>query len=260
MSVKTVSLETFFESEKAQGISVFLGGRPTVEVVDLSPEEVAAVNKCISDTAYLLRKSAPSIAADFEKQRSLFLKFAQIAKGIFPESKPIQYPSQTGGIGVIPLIPQLIKYAATPSSTYPCYTSYPANSWDITFTAGTPAFIFGDGTNFYKASPTTNMHALLVVMQNGLVEIGTSPKIVQQRIRTSAESKYGIFATNPIAEIPVEPNKTIYQHMTLGAIPVYYDFGIEWKVLPIQSGISTLKLIGLGFYEHDLLSDVKYVS
>jgi len=257
---KTVVLEKYFEEEKRMGISVFFGGRPTVEIAELSAEEAAALDRCINDVAALLRKVAPSIAADWERHRSVFHKFAAVAKGIFPESKPIQYPSQAGGIGVIPLIPQVIKYAATASATYPCYTNYATNSWEMSLTAGTAAYIFGDGTNFYKASPTTNQHALLVIMQNGLIEIGSSPKIVQQRIRTSAESKYGVFATNPLVEIPVEPNKTIYQHMTLGAIPVYHDFGIEWKVLPIKSGTSTLKLLGLAYFEHDLLSDTLYVS
>lgn len=257
---KTQVLTELFAPEKAAGISIFLGGRQTAEYVDLSPEEIAAVNQAIDSEVALLRKTAPSLAADFEKHRSVFLKFASIAKGVFPESKPIQYPSQTGGIGVLPIIPQAIRYAATPSSTYPCYTSYPANSWDISLTAGTAAYIFGDGTNFYKASPTTLKHALLVIMQNGLIEIGTSPKIVQQRIWTSAETKYGAITTNPIAEIPIEPNKTIYQHMTPGVIPVYHDFGIMWKILPAVSGTSTLKLLGLVFFEHDLFADTVWVA
>jgi len=257
---KTVDLASLFEEEKRAGISLFLGGRPTVEYVELSDAERAAIDRCVNQTLAILRKTAPSLASEFERHRSIFHKFGGIAKGIFPEAKPIQFPSQAGGIGVNPIIPQAIKYAATPSSDYPCYTSYTTNKWTISLTAGTAAYIFGNGTNYYKASPTTNKHALMVIMQHGLIEIGSTPSIIQQKLWTQAESKYGIWATHPVAEIPIEPNKTIYQYNTIGVIPVYHDFGIQWGILPAESKTATLKLVGLVFYEHDFLSDLTWVS
>jgi hypothetical protein len=253
-------LDTLFSAEKAKGITFFWGGRTEIEYVQPKPEEIAAIDACINDALSVLRKTSPSLAADYEKHRTVFHKFGGIAKAKFPGKKTITYPSQTGTIGCLPLFPQAIRYVATPSATTPAYTSYATNSWDISLTAGTAAYILGDGTNFYKASPTTEKHSLLVIIQNGLVEIGTSPKIAQMRIWTQAETKYGIWVTNPIKAIPIEPGKVLYQYNTLGVIPVYHDFGIMWKILPDATGTSTLPLLGMVFYEHDLYSDTTWIA
>jgi hypothetical protein len=256
----THNIDALFKAEKDRGINFFWGGRLEIEYIPPKTEEIAAVDFCVDNVLSVLRKTAPSLAADFEKHRTVFQKFAGIAKAKFPGRKTVQFPSQTGGIGVLPLFPQAVKYVGTPGPSAPAYTSYATNSWDISLTAGTAAYIFGDGTNYYKASPTTEQHSLLVIIENGLVEVGSTPKISQMRIWTSAETKYGIVTTNPVKAIPIEPNKTLYQYNTPGVIPVYHDFGIQWKILPEATGTSTLPLLGLVFYEHDLYPDTTWLS
>jgi hypothetical protein len=260
MAPGTQALDALFKPEKERGINFFWGGRTSIEYTTPKPEEIEAVDLCINNALSVLRRTSPILATDYEKHRSVFHKFAGIAKAKFPGNKPIMFPSQTGTIGCLPLIPQAIRYVASPDATKPAYSSYALNSWDISLTAGTPAYILGDGTNFYKASPTTEQHSLIVIIENGLIEIGTSPKIAQMRLWTQAETKYGIWAANPIKAIPIEPGKVLYQYNTLGVIPIYHDFGIMWKILPDTTGISTLPLLGMVFYEHDLYPDTKWLA
>jgi hypothetical protein len=259
MSATSYKLAKLFEPE-LKNIAIFFGGREDIEYLPLTEAEVAAVDKSIDQGLNVLRRVSPTIAANFEMHRTFFQKCAGIAKAKFPGQKTVQYPSQAGGIGAALLFPQALKYAATPSATSPCYTSYTTNSWDISLTAGTAAYILGDGTNFYKASPTTEAHSLVAICHNGLLEIGSTPRIIQHRIWTQAETKYGIWATQPLAEIPIEPNKVLYQYNTIGALILTHDFGVMWKILPKSSGTSTLPLLGMVFYEHDFAPDTKWVA
>jgi len=56
-------------------------------------------------------------------------------------------------------------------------------------------------------------------------------------------------------------SKAIYQYPTpLGAVPVFYDRGVRWGFLPEVSGTSTIKLLGLVFYEHDFASTFKWIT
>ncbi|MCD6240370.1 hypothetical protein J7K27_02445 [Candidatus Bathyarchaeota archaeon] len=255
-----ISISDLFKSEIERGINILSLGRTELDYVDLKPSERDAVNRVIDLVVNHLGLISPTLAREFESQRSAFIKWAGVAKALFPEEKPITFPSQVGTIGVLPLFPQAIKYAATPSSSTPCYTDYSANSWDISLTAGTAAYIFGDGTNYYKASPQTGKHSMLVVAQNGLVEIATTPKIQQYKIYSETESKYGIFVVSPVQDVSIDPNKPIYLYSTPGMLPVYHDFGVMFKILPNVSGTSSIRLLGLVFYEHDLFSDTVYIS
>lgn len=255
-----MKLEELFAEERQRGIDIFFGGRESVEYIKPTQREIGEIEKCLNIAQSRLAKVSPTLAAEFANQKSLFIKFGGIAKALWPGTKPISFPSQTGHIGVNVLIPAFIKYYATASSTYPCYTDYTANSWNISLTAGTAAYLFGDGTNYYKASPTDEKHELIVIMQNGVVEIGSTPKIDQMRIITQAETKYGIWTVHPLIDVPIEQGKAIYQYNTIGAVPIFHDFGIMWKVMPTVSGTSTLKLIGIAYYEHDFASDTLYIS
>ncbi|RLB80115.1 MAG: hypothetical protein DRH17_12505 [Deltaproteobacteria bacterium] len=255
-----VNIVELFEPELAKGINILSLGRTELDFVELNKDEKRAIETVISMYANHLAKVSPTLAKTVLNQKDALIKFAGIAKAIFPEEKPITFPSQAGTIGVLPLFPQAIKYAATPSSTTPCYTSYSDNSWDITFTAGTAAYILGSDTAYYKASPQTGKHELIVIAQDGIVEVGTTPKIQQFRVISEAESKYGIFVASPLQDVAVEPNKLVYQYHTPGIIPVYHDFGVKLKVLPGVSGTSSVRLLGLVFYEHDLFSDTTWVS
>jgi hypothetical protein len=259
MSATSYKLKELFADELGR-IAIFFDGREDIEYIKPTQPELDAVSLAIDQGLNTLRKASPTIAATFEMHKSFFQKCAGIAKAKFPGQKTVQYPSQAGGIGAALLFPQALKYYGTPNSTYPCYTSYATNSWDITLAAGTASYILGDGTNFYLASPTTEAHSLVAICHNGLLEIGSTPRIIQHRIWTQAETKYGIWASQPLTEIPIEPNKTLYQYNTIGALILTHDFGTMWKILPKTSGTSTLPLLGMVFYEHSFAPDTKWVS
>jgi len=254
----SVALE---ELLRGVGVPVFAGGRDRVDYEELSAKERAAVERCFRAGLEHLERVAPSIAASIRPQLGLVLKFAGVAKATFPESKPIAFPSEPGTIGVNWLFPQAIKYAATPSADNPCYTSYKANLWEMDLTAGTAAYFFGDGTNYYKASPATAKHAFILVFKDGVIEVGSTPKVQQFQIKTEIQHKYGVYTVEPLVEVPVEEGKALYQYPTpMGAVPIYHDLGIMWGFMPTYSGTATIKLLGMVFYEHDFASELKWVS
>jgi hypothetical protein len=255
------TVKELFAEELDKHIPVFFGDRESVVYTPLEDDEKAAIQKVFNYGLAQLRRISPKIASDIEPQLSLALKVAGIFKDMIPEKKSYAFPSQTGSLGVAWLFPQAIKYAATPSATSPCYTSYGTNSWDISLTAGTAAYLFGDGTNYYKSSPTTGQHSALLVFNNGILEIGSTPKVEQFRLIAEGFTKYGIYTVAPIVEERIEENRLIYQYPTpLGATPIFYDKGIMWGFMPRVSGTATIKLLGLVFYEHDFAASLKWVS
>lgn len=242
-------------------ISLFFGDRKEVVYEKLEDREIDAIKNIFGIGIDQLNDISPKIASKIKPQESIAIKCAGIFKDMLPEKKSITFPSETGTIGVAWLFPQAIRYVASPSSTYPAYTSYPANSWDMSLTAGTPAYLFGDGTNYYKASPATAQHSMLLIFKDGILEIGSTPKIQQFRLTAEGVTKYGIYTVAPVTEVPIEPNKTIYQYPTpMGAVPIFYDKGIMWGFMPGATGVSTIKLLGLVFYEHDFAPSLKWVS
>jgi len=256
MAERPVSIE-----ELKAGIPVAALDRQTVSFVELSDTEKRWVNYVFDNGLRHLRIVAPSIASYIEAQRGLAINMAGVAKATFPVRKNYAFPSVPGSLGVAWLFPQGLKWVATPNASNPCYTSYSTNSWDISVTAGTNAYLLGDGTNFYRASPMTAQHSMLLIFNNGVIEIGSTPKIDQFRLYSEGLTKYGIYTVAPIMEIPIEEGKTIYQYPTpMGATPVFYDKGIMWGFMPRLSGTATIKLLGLVFYEHDLFPTLKWVA
>jgi hypothetical protein len=252
------TVKELFAEELGKGIPVFMGDRESVVYTPLESDEAAAIRKVFNYGLNQLKRITPKVASDIEPQLSLALKVAGIFKDMIPEKKSYSFPSQTGSLGVAWLFPYAIKYYGTPSGTYPCYTSYATNSWDISLTAGTAAYLFGNGTNYYKASPTTAQHSALLVFNNGILEIGSTPKVEQFQLTAEGFTKYGIYTVAPIVEERIEENRLIYQYPTpLGATPIFYDKGIMWGFMPRVSGTATIKLLGLVFYEHDFASTLK---
>lgn len=257
----SINVQDLFKEELAAGLDIYFGGRNDLEYVQLTQDEISDIAKCFDLGMSRLAKISPTLAAEIMPQKSMFIKWGGVAKAKFPGTKSISFPGQSGNIGVNFLCPALLKYYVTPSTTYPCWSSYPVNSWDLTLTAGTEAYFFGAGsTSYYKASPTDQKHQLTVIAKNGVIELGTSPKIDQMRLYSQADTRYGPWVAHPLVDVTIEPNKTIYQYPTIGAVPLYHDFGIQWGIMPKTTGVSTIKLIGLSFYEHDLFSDVTYVA
>jgi len=250
----TVRIKDLFDEEIKKGISIWTGGRDVVEYERLRPEEEDAVVRVVRLYGRFLEKIAPSIAKDWYEHESAFLKWAGVAKAKFPENKPITFPSQPGTLGVLPLFPQAIKYAATVP------TSFKNNKWEIDVTEGSKAYLLGSDTAFYKACSDTGKHEFFVIMQDGLIEIGTTPSAQQFKIVSEVETKYGIYTAQPLKELEYESGKRLYRYPTLGMIPVYHDFGIKWYFLPDRSGTAHMMLLGIVIYEHDLFKDLTWIS
>jgi hypothetical protein len=244
------------------GVSIAALGRDTLPYTELSPQEIEDILTVFNTGIEHLKKVAPKIAVDIERQRQLVVEFAAIAKATFPiRGKNYTFPSTPGNLGVAWLFPQAIKYAATPSATAPCYTSYANNSWDISLTAGTPAWLFGDGTNFYRTSSAVEARSFILVFENGVVEVGSSPAVEQFRLVSEGKTDYGIYTVEPLLELPVEYNVAIYQYPTpAGAIFVDFNRGIMWGLLPRVTKVATIKLLGMVFYEHNFAPTFKWIS
>ena len=254
------SVYELFGSEFAKGISVFVGDRRELVATELEGTERAAIEKVFRTGLYQLRKAVPRVAADIEPQLDLALKAASVFKEMIPEKKKFSFPCEPGMLGVSWLFPQAIKYVHTPTPDLPAYTSYATNSWNISLTAGTPAYIFGSDANFYKASPAAGRKALILVFQDGVLEIGASAAIQQFRIISEGVTKYSAYSVAPVTEIEVEEEKTVYQYPTpMGAVLAFYDRGIKWSFMPSTTATTTIKLLGLVFYEYDFYPDLKWV-
>jgi hypothetical protein len=225
-----------------------------------APAEKEAVGYVFDKGIEHLRKVSPVIANDIARQKELAIVVAGIAKASFPSPKNYTFPSTPGNLGVAWLDPYTFKWA-TPGANNPCYSSYTLNTWDISITAGTAAYIMGSSTDFYKSNPNTDSHSFVLIFENGLIEYGTTPSVQQFRLVSDGKTNYGAYTVPPLIELPVEKNVTLYQYPTpLGAVPVGYDRGLRWEFMPRRSGTMTLKLLGMVFYEYNFLNTLKTAS
>ncbi len=251
---KSESVKDLFQ--EFQGMQFFTGGKEAIEYDELTPDEQNAVDLVVEQGADFLSQISVNLGQSFKNQMKAFERFAGVAKATFPVEKTITYPSQPGTLGVNLLIPEAIKYAATPnpSAGINSYTSYANDSWDIPLTAGSVSYILGaGGTNYYTASNQTNMHEFIIIAENGLVEVGTTPKAEAFQIYTQIQSKYGIYTAQPLTDVSIEKDLSVYQYPTLGMIPVYPNLGVQWGLMPRKSGVSSLRLLGIFVYEHEFM-------
>lgn len=260
MAERPVSIEDI----KA-GIPIAALDRRELSYVELSDTEKKTISYVFDNLVASLRKVSLSVAADIEPQKELAINMAGVAKATFPVRKNYAFPSVPGSLGVAPLFPQGLKWVSSPSSSDPCYTSYTNNSWDITVTAGTASYLLGSvsgGTEYYyRANPNTEKHTFILIFDKGVIEVGSTPSIDQFQMLTEGKRDYGIYTVSPLVDIPLETGKVIYQYPTpLGAVFVSHDRGMIWRFMPRTSGTKTIKLIGLIYYEHDFMSNLKWVT
>jgi len=240
---------------RVTGVKIASLGRDVLPYTDLAPEEIENVVRVFNAGVEHLRKISPKLAADIARQARLAIEFAAVAKATFPiRGKNYTFPSVPGHLGVAWLFPQAIKYSATVP------TGYANNSWDIPITAGTKAYILGSDTAFYKTSSEVDKRSFILIFDNGVVEYGSTPSAQQFRLISDAKQDWGIYTVDPLLEIPLESNVALYQYPTpLGAVFVDYTRGVKWYFMPTRSGVATIKLLGLVYYEHDFASDVKWI-
>jgi hypothetical protein len=170
----SAQVSDLFAAEVRNDINFFSGGRMSVNVGQLSTDEVNAILRCYKSNLPLIDRVSPAIGKDLRNQQStqvtydgnnnaimgtvgtaaqnykdaqqgylssghsIALKFAMIAKGTLASqggTKPITWPPVVGQIGVSFLDPFLLQYSNAKTSTNPAYTDYTKDTWNVPFNA-----------------------------------------------------------------------------------------------------------------------------
>lgn len=233
---------------------VFLGGiGPSIEVQNLSEDEITLIEKFFNEANRALSRTSPYVADAFVKQKDLIYTFAQIFKAkVNGKSFAGEVPSP-GSLGIAMLMPFDLHYTDTPSGTAPAYTSYGKYDWTLSTTAGTAVYLLGDATNYFKMNPTVGKRAMAIVIKDGVIEVGDSPKFYQFKLDTERNT-YPPFRTHVLADVSTDPDRPVYVHKIPFAIPLWYDFGIKFQAVPHFTGTADLRLVGVVFYEYDYYS------
>ena len=239
-------------------LPILKGGLVSVSAEELTGDEENKLRKFLGEAAIALDRISPKIASDFQRKEEFWYGLCKIAKSKFEKPFGGDLPA-SGEFGVGFLIPQDIRYVATASSTTPAYSDYSLNSWDISLTAGTASYLLGDGTHFYKARPTTGYRCVFGVMQDGIIEIGTTPSFNQFIVKTESRA-YAAWSVHPLADLTIEESRPIYRYNTPFDLPVFYDFGVMLGGMPTVSGTKNVRLIGVIFYEYDHRASLTWVS
>jgi hypothetical protein len=270
-------------------VPIFAGGKTSIEVKELDQGEIAAIGD-VFDTLYgQMYNVSPEIAATILPQRQAVIKWGAVAKALFPDQRSITYPGEAGTIGVDMLTPNLLMYNNVTASTtagqkdYCGYidkagwsaansltstvTGYRGRNWDIKMFKGEVCPILGSVTaatgtsgattsatvnNLYQSNDASNTYSFTVLLQNGILEENSSPSIESFYIKTSSTAKYAPWNVSPVIDQPIETGRPLYQYKTLGQIPLWHNFGTFLGAMPGRTGISTLPLLGITFYEYNM--------
>jgi hypothetical protein len=256
-------ISEMFAPEANAGIRVFSGGKDLIDIADMAAEERDAILYCFDQNVKKIENVSPKLAASLRPQREAMVKFAQIAKGTFPETKTYSYPGQAGGLGVDFLNPHLFGYGDVTGVTSADGTmmyygidgtlgTNQMRTWDIPFVAGTVKPMLGkDTATYYKGCGTTNYHSYVVLFQDGIIELGTKPSIEQLFFKSQLMDKYTPIAVSPLARESIEEGRGIYQYTTPGIIPISHMVGVNIEALPDVTGVAHIPLLGMCFYETD---------
>jgi len=243
-------------------LRVFLPLRPEdLPLVPLDAKEEEVFDKCFRAVVEYYKRVLPEVADIIDKQRDLVHLAARLFKGkIGIEAKKlVGFTPQPGMIGIQPLAPKDIRYVKTATATDPAYSQYELNSWDLKVTAGTTKWLLGDGTNYYRSKPTVNQRALIVILKDCLVEIGTTPSFNQFIVK--AETKpYTPWVVHEFIDVTIQKNLTAYIYNTPGALLCMHDYGMMLGSMPVRTGTSNLRLVGFVFYETDYFKDLTWIS
>jgi len=196
------------------------------------------------------------VVEEFEKHATLFLKVAGLLKA--KVEKPFAWPPQPDTFTVCELFPQIVKWA----TTVPC--GYANNTFELSLTAGTDTYIFGDGTNYYKARADSGYETVIVIIKGGFLAIGDTPKIQQYRIWNKQYNKYGMIPAKQAAMMPIHSEKLVYRYdnMPFGTLIITWEdmSGIMLKVRPYKSGREVHLPVGVAFTMYDNVKDTVWVS
>jgi hypothetical protein len=255
-------ISEMFAPEANAGIRVFSGGKDLIDIADMAAEERDAVTYCFDQTVKKIESVSPKIAAGLRPQREAMVKFAQIAKGTFPETKTYSYPGQAGGLAVDFLNPYLLGWGSpqTTGGNHNYLNTAGANAnttvvktWDTSLTAGTVKYLLGYDATYpwYHGCTTTGTHSYVVLFQDGIIEIGTEPALSELFFKSQLMDKYTPISVPPLINQSIEEGRSIFQYTTPGMIPISHQTGVNIQVLPTVTKVAHMPLLGMVFYESD---------
>jgi hypothetical protein len=167
-----MSTSTSFEEVfKDVGVPVFSGGRKEVTVAGLESSEVQKITFVVNKTADFVSRVSPTLGNTVRSQLPVVLAAARIAKGEM-NNKPITYPGEVNTIAIVPIIPQFINFGTIQNCV--AQTGYPKDTWEVSLTAGSVFYLLGSSTAGYTTCGTPNYRFAIVILNDGLVEIGTT--------------------------------------------------------------------------------------
>ncbi|MEM2698995.1 MAG: hypothetical protein QXF17_06740 [Ignisphaera sp.] len=212
--------------------------------------EVTVINRAIESIKAQVATFAPRLVEIIEAQRPLVYATAMAFKAsILTANKTYAMNPTAGSLGVSPLFP----YALKPTNATP--SGYQLNSWNISLTANTAAFLLGSPTAFYIGQTTPNATTWYYIFANGLVEIGSTPSIEQIKIISQEKQAISPYYVGPFVDVPVNKDYPAYIYPLPGFYIDNQSQGLKLSVLPRRTGVADLRLIGLVFYEYDFFKD-----
>ena len=258
--VVTVELDKVAVSS---GIGVVLGDMKTQEGEALDANERRAIELALNYIKRVYARISPKLAMLFDTHKQFVLSAASVYKRKALKANvaaDFDFPPKLGRLAVAPIAPQLIRYVATPSATDPAYSDYALNSFTIMFgSAGETKYLFGSDANYWKGLSETKGPIMHVVFEDGLIEIGTSPKVDQIYIEFDGWNMLGTFFQPEAVKLPIEESKPVYQY-THPAFVTIPDRGIKVAVLGEVAGDSILVPVGVTFYFVDKFKTLTWIS
>ncbi|MFP3287319.1 MAG: hypothetical protein RXP86_08700 [Acidilobus sp.] len=245
------SVTELFEPLLSKGIFVFSPSK--IPYVELDPSEEAAIDNYLGIQLDVMQDQSPTLYRIVKKQvdAGLVKIAAGIFKGKLQGNGTFTYPAQPGQLGVSFLVPQMVNYNQSAAPTG--YAN--KDTWQLPTTAGTPAYILGSATNFYTTSSTPM--TMMVIFQNGIVEVGTTSSFTQMRVQTQVNDSYGPIGLEPLVDVEVEKGKNLYIYPTPGAIIVTHDVGVKLLAMPYRTNpTGEVRLVGVLLYQYKFFADL----
>jgi len=255
-STLSANASNLFAPLLSKGVFVFSPSKATIPFVNLSSSEEAAIENYLGIQLDVLQDQSPVLYKIAKKQIEAGL--VEIAAGIFKGklqgNGTFSFPAQPGQLGITFLIPQIVNYDQTNAPTG--YAN--KDTWSLPTTAGTPAYILGNASTFYMASSTPTQRAMLVIFQDGLIEVGTTPSFRQLQVITQVNESYGPMGVEPLVDVEVEKGKNLYVYPTPGAIIVPFDVGVKVLAMPYRTNASgeEVRLFGVALHEYKFFSSL----
>ena len=243
MPVRTVTLRDLLGPIKPYPPILYgKGAESQVIVEDLTPDEERAIRAWLEYQVEHLARISPKLADDFRSELDVVLQIAKIFKAETKKAFSTTLPHMPAAdeIGVNILIPQFFN----------------RNEHSISVTAGTPAYLWGSGAEYFKTTSTPGSRYMIYIIRNGIIHIGDTP-VTRQFKFESQEKAFKPFTVHPVVIQSVELERPIYQY-PMHAFLLDWKIGTRLSFMPERTATVKFEILGVVFYEHDAYSDLTW--